>query len=85
MEQKRIYKTFEQVDRIFRNGDVYFISLHSTSIAERFTISVFDDNHRYVFEIKNASSFDFRMLRKIYTNVYYWREEIEQLFPRARV
>ena len=28
MELRRIYKTFEQVDRIFRRGDVYFISLH---------------------------------------------------------
>ena len=85
MEQKRIYKTFEQADRIFRRGDVYFISLHPTPFAERFTISVFDENHRYVFEIKNATSFDFRMLRKVYTNVYYWSEEINELFPRARV
>lgn len=79
MEQKRIYKTFEQSDRIFRRGDVYFISLHPTSIAGRYTISVFNEAHRYVFEIKNATSFDFRMLRKVYTNVYYWSEEIEEL------
>lgn len=85
MEFKHIYKTFEQVDRIFRRGDVYFISLHPTSIVERFTISVFNEYHQYVFEIKSASSFDFRMLRKVYTNVYYWSEEINELFPRARV
>ena len=70
MELRRIYKTFEQVDRIFRRGDVYFISLHPTSVNERFTISVFNEDHRYVFEIKDASSFDFRMLRKVYTNTY---------------
>ena len=76
---KHIYKTLSAADRVFRDGNVYFISLRVTNIVGKFTISVFDEEHRYKFEIKDVTSFDFRMLRKVYVNVYYWSEEIDSL------
>ena len=79
---KRIYKTLSDSDRVFRSGNVYFISLRPTNNVGKFTISVFDEAYKYKFEIKDVTSFDFRMLRKVYSNVYYWSEEIEELFPK---
>lgn len=76
---KRIFKTLSDSDRVFRDGNVYFITLHPTSFVDRYTITVFDEDHKYKFEIENATSFDFRMLRKVYTNVYYWSEESQEL------
>lgn len=76
---KHIYKTLSESDRVFRDGNVYFISLRMTNFVGEYTISVFDEQHKYKFEIKDVTSFDFRMLRKTYTNVYYWSEEIEEL------
>lgn len=76
---KRIYKTLSDADRVFRDGNVYFISLRVTNVVGKFTISVFDEEHRYKFEIRDVTSFDFRMLRKVYVNVYYWSEEIDSL------
>lgn len=76
---KRIYKTLSDSDRVFRDGNVYFISLRVTNVVGKYTISVFDEQHKYKFEIKDVTSFDFRMLRKVYQNVYYWSEELEEL------
>lgn len=78
---KHIYRTLSESDRVFRDGNVYFISLRETSYVGKYTISVFDENHHYKFEIKNVTSFDFRMLRKVYTNVYCIKEEIAELWP----
>lgn len=78
---KSIYKTLSESDRVFRDGNVYFISLRLSNFVDNYDIVVFDDNHKYKFTIKDVKSFDFRMLRKVYANVYYWSEEIEQLFP----
>lgn len=79
--QKRIYKSLSDLDKLFRDGNVYFITLHATNNVAEYTIVVFDDSHRYVCESPNCTSFDFRMLRKIYTNVYYWSEEIDAIWP----
>ena len=56
-----VYKALEEVDRIFRAGDVFFITLHPASNVGKFFITVFDENHKYVCDIKDCSSFDFRI------------------------
>lgn len=84
LKYKEVFRTLSESDKVFRDGDVYFISLRPTNYVDNYNIVVFDSDHKYQFTIKDVKSFDFRMLRKVYVNVYYWSEEIEELFPIKR-
>lgn len=75
------YKTLSEIDKIFRKGDVYFISLHHTSQLAKYDIRVYDERHKYRWTIIDVSSGDYRMLRKIYSNVYFLNEEIAEMWP----
>lgn len=79
--QEQSFRTFSEMDKIFRKGDVYFISIHHTPVVGKYDIRVYDESHRYKWTIPDVSSTDFRMLRRIYSNVYYWMEEIEEILP----
>lgn len=79
------FKTLFEIDKIFRSGDVYFISIHHTSVSKKYDIRVYDENYKYKWTIPDVLSSDFRMLRKVYDNVYYWNEEIEEIFPTMQV
>lgn len=75
------YKTLSEIDKIFRKGDVYFISLHKTNRLGKYDIRVYNEQHKYKWTIIDVTSADFRMLRKLYTNVYYLAEEIAEMWP----
>lgn len=71
---KRREKTISEADKIFRSGDVYFISAHNTNIGNRFNLLVFGSDNKYCFEIPNISNFDIEMIYKTYNNVYSYIE-----------
>lgn len=75
------YKTLSEIDKIFRKGDVYFISLHHASQFAKYDVRVYDEKHKYKWTIPNVTSGDFRMLRKVYNNVYFLNEEIAEMWP----
>lgn len=75
------FRTLSEIDRIFRKGDVYFISIHHTNKLALYDIRVYDEHHKYKYTIPDVTSGDFRMLRKIYSNVYYLSEEIAEMWP----
>lgn len=78
------YKTLAESDKFFRDGNVYFISPRSTSFLDNYDVNVYGDDYKYRFTIQGLKPSDIRMLRRVYQNVYYWRDEMEQLLPRAR-
>lgn len=78
------YKSLSELDRLFRNGDVYFVALHSTPYYNQFCLVVFDEHYKYVCEVKDVTSFDYRMLRKVYPAVYSWNDEVNELYPLSK-
>lgn len=78
---EQFFKTLSEMDKIFRTGGVYFINIHPTPAIGKYDIRIYDENHKYRWTIPDVTSGDYRMLRKIYSNVYYWNEEIQEMLP----
>lgn len=77
------FKTLSEMDKIFRDGDVYFINIHHTPAIGKYDVRVYDENHKYKYTINDVTSGDYRMLRKIYSNVYYLNEELAEMLPTS--
>lgn len=82
-----VYKKTEKTlalsdaDHLFRKGDVWFISLFKTNDINLYDIRVYDSDYKYYATIEHVQPSDFRMLRKVYSNVYYLSEELAQMCP----
>lgn len=76
---KAIIKTVSQIDKLFLNGDVYIYSVHLTDKVNSYILYLYDEHFKYVCECRNLTSFDIRMIRKIYTNLYHYDDEITEL------
>ena len=72
-------KTIAQLDKLLSNGDVYIFSIHVTNERNKYILYLYDEFFKYVCECRNLTSFDIRMLRKLYTNLLYYNDEVEQI------
>ena len=73
--------TLSDADLLFRKGDVWFISLFKTNDINSFDVRVYDEKYKYYATIEHVLASDFRMLRKVYSNVYSLREELVEMLP----
>ena len=73
--------TLSDADRLFRKGDVWFISLFKTNDINYYDVRIYDSCYKYYATIEHVLQSDFRMLRKVYTNVYYLSEELAEKLP----
>ena len=68
-----------ELDKLLRSGDVYLFNFIITNKVNNYTLNIFDESFKYVCECQNLTSFDIRMIRKIYDNLYYYNDELESI------
>lgn len=72
-------KTIVELDKLLSSGDVYIYSVHLTDKVNSYIFYLYDEHFKYVCECRNLTSFDIRMIRKIYANLYHYDDEITEL------
>lgn len=77
--KKAIVKTLLQLDALLRKGDVYIFSIHVMPNPNKYILYLYDEHFKYVCECHDLLSFDIRMIRKVYDNLYYYNDELEEL------
>lgn len=79
MNNRVIVKALWQLDKILRSGDVYFFSIRIMPNPNKYILCLYDERFKYVCECHDLLSFDIRMIRKVYDNLYYYNDELEEL------
>ena len=79
LEKKRRIVDLPILYDIIRHYDIAFYSVHILPQPKRYIFYLYDDDLKYICECHEITNLDIRMLRKLFTNLYLYDDEVNEI------